>query len=58
MTPPALPAIATSAFSPAQLCALQRLRRRYWSGYELFSGQERAHLRFVRWLHRTGRLAP
>jgi hypothetical protein len=58
MTPPALSTPATSAFSPAQWWALHRLRRRYWSGYELFSGQEQARLRFVRWLHRTGRLTP
>lgn len=43
--------------SPERL-ALQRLRVRYQQDHDLFSGREFAHLRFLRWLHRSGRLIP
>ena len=39
-------------------CALRALRERYEKGRDLFSARERARLRFVRWLYRTGRLMP
>ena len=34
------------------------LRERYQQDRDLFSARERARLRFVRWLYRTGRLTP
>lgn len=37
--------------------ALLNLRRRYRLGQDLWSDHELAHLRFLRWLHDTGRLA-
>lgn len=36
--------------------ALLSLRRRYRLGQDLWSDHELAHLRFLRWLHETGRL--
>jgi hypothetical protein len=36
--------------------ALRRLRRRYHDQQEGWSESELAHLCFLRWLHRTGRL--
>jgi hypothetical protein len=36
--------------------ALLMLRRRYRDGQDLWSDRELAHLRFIRWLRRTGRI--
>lgn len=36
--------------------ALCRLRARYQQDHDLFSRQELARLRFVRWLYQTGRV--
>jgi hypothetical protein len=35
----------------------QALRNRYQEDQDLFTARELAHLRFLRWLVRTGRLA-
>ncbi len=37
---------------------LRLLRARYRRDRDLFTAHERARLRFVRWLYRTGRLLP
>jgi hypothetical protein len=42
----------------AERRALRTLRARYRQGLDLFSVQELARLRFVRWLYRSGRLVP
>lgn len=36
--------------------ALLMLRRRYHDGQDLLSDRELAHLRFIRWLRKTGRI--
>ena len=46
------------SFTRAQSRTLRTLRSRYQQDHDLFSAQELAHLRFVRWLYLTGRLAP
>jgi hypothetical protein len=46
----------SSAFTPAEREALDRLRERYSQGRDLFSDRELARLRFLRWLYHTGRL--
>jgi hypothetical protein len=38
--------------------ALYTLRARYGESRDLFSPREMAHLRFLRWLIQSGRLAP
>ncbi len=45
-------------FSRREWRALRALRERYRQDHDLFSAQELAHLCFVRWLYRTGRLVP
>jgi hypothetical protein len=56
---PATAAPTTPArFSARERSALRRLRARYQQDYDLFSAPELAHLRFVRWLYRSGRLVP
>jgi hypothetical protein len=54
------PATATPTtperFSARERTALCRLRTRYQQDHDLFSAPELAHLRFVRWLYRSGRL--
>ncbi len=53
---PITPKLPVTAFTADQWEALSRLRTWYPKYAEYFSAQELAHLRFVRWLHRTGRL--
>lgn len=43
-------------FSPVEQHALASLRNRYQQGHDQFSGRELAHMRFLQWLHRSGRL--
>jgi hypothetical protein len=43
-------------FTVAEWCALFALRTRYRQDHDLFSRRELEHLRFIRWLYRTGRL--
>lgn len=45
-------------FSAAERQALRNLRRHYREDRDLFTTAERGHLRFLRWLYRTGRLEP
>jgi hypothetical protein len=47
-----------TTFSPAEQQALETLRASYPRDPDLFSEKERAHLRFLRWLYQSGRLAP
>jgi hypothetical protein len=47
-----------ATFTRREWCALRALRERYEKDRDLFSARERARLRFVRWLYRTGRLMP
>ncbi len=44
------------AVTAEQTRAWQALRIRYRENQDLFTSRELAHLRFVRWLVRTGRL--
>ncbi len=50
--------IAETTFTDEQARALEILRIRYLEDRDLFDPQERAHLRFLRWLARTERLVP
>ena len=50
--------VPPSAFTPAQERHLQALRGRYQQDRDLFTDDERARLRFLRWLYRAGRLTP
>ena len=43
-------------FTPEQHAVLRILRARYQQDHDLFSQQELARLRFLRWLYQTGRL--
>lgn len=52
--PSAVSALAT--LTCQEWVALLSLRRRYRLGQDLWSDHELAHLRFLRWLHETGRL--
>ena len=52
MTRPAL----TTTYTAAEWRTLLRLRIRYEQGCDRFSDHEQSHLRFMRWLYRTGRL--
>lgn len=45
-----------STFDCQEWVALLMLRRRYRDGQDLWSDRELAHLRFIRWLRRTGRI--
>jgi len=47
---------SSSTLTPAEKRALRALRTRYQQDPDLFSRRERAHLLFLRWLYRTGRL--
>ncbi|HEX8919034.1 MAG TPA: hypothetical protein VF898_11070 [Chloroflexota bacterium] len=49
-------ATAGSAFTHAEVRALEALRLRYAEDHDLFSRQELSHLRFLRWRARTERL--
>ena len=44
-------------FTLEERSALQRLRARYQQSADLLTERELAHLRFLRWLAQTGRLA-
>jgi N-acyl-L-homoserine lactone synthetase len=50
-------ALATK-FTVAERKDLVHLRTRYRQGRDFLSGQEYAHMRFVRWLYQTGRIDP
>lgn len=53
------PAASTEIADTAEgKAALYALRARYRESRDLFSPRELAHLRFLRWLVRTGNLAP
>ena len=43
-------------FTPAEQARLRVLRDRYQANRTLFTARELAHLHFLRWLHRTGRI--
>jgi hypothetical protein len=58
MTTQTLTSDMTSMFTAAQRQALYALRDRYLQERDLFSTRELARLRFLRWLHDRGRLAP
>lgn len=47
---------ALATLTCQQWVALLTLRRRYQLGQDLWSDHELANLRFLRWLHVTGRL--
>lgn len=47
-----------TTFSRGERRTLRALRDRYQQDHDLFSAQELAYLRFVRWLYHTGRLVP
>jgi hypothetical protein len=51
-------AARAATFTRPQWCALRALRKRYQQDRDIFYARERARLRFVRWLYRTGRLVP
>jgi hypothetical protein len=55
MTPSTSP--AAPAFTRTEQATLRALRARYSAGRDLFDSKELAHLHFIRWLYRTGRLA-
>jgi len=44
-------------FTSEERSALQRLRARYQQSADLLTERELAHLRFLRWLAHSGRLA-
>lgn len=48
--------LVTPTFHEVEMEALQRLRTRYQTDADLFSPEEKAKLRFVRWLYTSGRL--
>ena len=49
---------SVATFTRAQARLLRTLRSRYQQDHDLFTAQELAHLRFIRWLYLSGRLAP
>jgi hypothetical protein len=52
------PTLSTPTFTTVEQQALYALRAHYRKDRDLFSAQERARLRFLRWLYRTSRLVP
>lgn len=46
-----------SVFTIAEWCSFLALRRSYQPYYDTFNDRELAHLRFLRWLHQSGKLA-
>ena len=52
--PPPAPALTRAELTTFRLL---RLRARYSVCRDLFDDKELAHLRFIRWLYQTGRLA-
>jgi hypothetical protein len=55
--PPALAPATAYNFTVPEWAALFALRMRYQQYHEILSARELAHLRFIRWLYRSGRLA-
>ena len=53
---PSLRLVLGLGVTPEQMRAWQALRIRYRENQDLFTSREQAHLRFLRWLVRTGRL--
>jgi hypothetical protein len=53
--PPSIPS-PLSTLNCQEWVALLMLRRRYRDGQDLLSDRELAHLRFIRWLRKTGRI--
>jgi hypothetical protein len=58
MTTQTLTSDMTSMFTAAHRQALHALRDHYQQERDLLSNRELARLRFLRWLHDHGRLAP
>ena len=58
MTTQTSTAARAATFTRPQWCALRALRARYQQDRDHFNARERARVRFVRWLYRTGRLVP
>jgi hypothetical protein len=54
---PAPAPASTPDFTSREWRDLVTLRQRYQQDHDLFSPQELARLRFLRWLHETGKLA-
>jgi hypothetical protein len=50
-------ALSDTTFTEREADALEALRVRFLEDHDLFSGREWVHLRFLRWLVRTGRVA-
>ncbi len=48
--------LAEISFTEQEARALEALRLRFQQDHDLFSAREWAHMRFLRWLVRTGRL--
>jgi len=49
-------ALAEIPFTEQEARALKALRIRFQEDHDLFGAREWAHMRFLRWLVRTGRL--
>ena len=58
MTTPTGSPAPTTTLTRAERHTLHVLRARYQQDRDLLSEHERAHVRFLRWLYETGRLAP
>ena len=58
MTTPTGSPAPTTPLTRAEWHTLHVLRARYQQDRDLLSERERAHVRFLRWLYETGRLAP
>ena len=50
--------LTISMFSADEWRVLNALRENYQQERDLFSARELAHLRFLHWLHHSGRLEP
>ena len=50
-------ALTETPFTEQEARALEALRIRFQEDHDLLSAREWAHLRFLRWLVRTGRIA-
>lgn len=49
---------SAQAFTRRELKAMRTLRARYQESLHLFDQKVQAELRFLRWLHQSGRIAP
>jgi hypothetical protein len=47
---------SSPSFSDDEMAVFERLRARYQEAQDTWSEHELAHLRFLRWLHQSGRL--